>query len=82
MVVSKVNDRKVPSLAIFDDIIPIPGGRKANHPFWELYTKGRLQGGEKGGLAIWCSTQYYKSLPPVVMNNLSTFVYGSAQINK
>ena len=33
MVVSKVNDKKVPSLCIFDDIVPIPGGRKANNPF-------------------------------------------------
>ena len=43
-VVGKVNDRKVPSLFIFDDIIPIGGGEAKNQPFYELFTKGRWQG--------------------------------------
>ena len=44
MVVGKVNDKKVPFLAIFDDIVPIHGEQKKNQPFWELYIKGRWQG--------------------------------------
>ena len=41
MIVGKVNSRKIPFLIIFDDVIPLPGGTKANQAFWELYTKGR-----------------------------------------
>ena len=68
---SKINSKKVPSLIIFDDIIPIPGGRAQNEAFESLYTRGRHLGGEHGGAAIWASTQYYKAIQVMIRNNCS-----------
>lgn len=40
-IVEKVNNKKVSSLAIFDDIVSILGRQNANQPLWELYMKKR-----------------------------------------
>lgn len=70
----KVNKKKYPSLLIVDDTIPLPGGRSNKEDFWAIFTKGRHYGENRktgGGLSIWVTTQYYKSLAPVVRNNCS-----------
>ena len=88
MIEEKVSENKKPSLLICDDIIPIQGTQRDNEPFYSVFTRGRHYGENRrtgGGLSIWCTTQYYKALGPIVRancSNLCVWLASDAEVNK
>ena len=68
-----VDVKRLPTLLILDDCIPIPGPLKNRHYFHSVFTRGRHWGND-AGLSIIVTTQFYRSLRPIVRSNLTNLL--------
>ena len=68
-----VDEHRLPTLLVIDDMIPIPGPRKNRTVFTSVFTRGRHWGND-AGLSIITTTQFLRALDPIIRSNASNIL--------